>query len=403
MLDIVAEKTGYPEEMLELGMELEADLGIDSIKRVEILSAMQERVPGLPEVETSAMAQLVTLQQIVDYITELGGDALVQSSAPRSAAPAPAAATPAATPVLDLVPVMLEVVAEKTGYPEEMLELSMELEADLGIDSIKRVEILSAMQEKVPGLPEVETSAMAQLVTLQQIVDSMASAAGSATQAQPAQPVAQAPAAPATPSGPSADDLVGVMLEVVAEKTGYPAEMLDLGMELEADLGIDSIKRVEILSAMQERVPGLPEVETSVMAQLVTLQQIVDHMANAAGAAPAASSTPAASRTSAPSVKEDTFTVDGEEQFEVGLGEVSDVHHEIARYATRLVEAPASGFPMPGLEGARNVEIISDGTSLAQALAGKFMERGIQSFVVRAAEDLTGEADIVVDLGGMTP
>ena len=41
-------------------------------------------------------------------------------------------------------------VAEKTGYPTEMLELDMELEADLGIDSIKRVEILSAMQEKHP-------------------------------------------------------------------------------------------------------------------------------------------------------------------------------------------------------------------------------------------------------------
>ncbi|MFO0659219.1 MAG: phosphopantetheine-binding protein [Polyangiaceae bacterium] len=39
------------------------------------------------------------------------------------------------------------------------------------------------------------------------------------------------------------------MLTIVAEKTGYPAEMLGADMELEADLGIDSIKRVEILAA----------------------------------------------------------------------------------------------------------------------------------------------------------
>ena len=43
---------------------------------------------------------------------------------------------------------MLVVVSEKTGLPHvEMLELSMDMESDLGIDSIKRVEILGAMQD----------------------------------------------------------------------------------------------------------------------------------------------------------------------------------------------------------------------------------------------------------------
>ncbi len=66
LLDVVSEKTGYPTEMLELGMDLEADLGIDSIKRVEILGAMQEKYPDLPKVEASALAELRTLQQIID-------------------------------------------------------------------------------------------------------------------------------------------------------------------------------------------------------------------------------------------------------------------------------------------------------------------------------------------------
>ncbi len=47
-----------------------------------------------------------------------------------------------------------------------------------------------------------------------------------------------------------------MLLEVVAEKTGYPIEMLELGMSLDADLGIDSIKRVEIFSTMEERLPA---------------------------------------------------------------------------------------------------------------------------------------------------
>ena len=68
MLDVVTEKTGYPAEMLELDMSLDADLGIDSIKRVEILAAMHERVPELPEFDMGEMASLNTLGEIADYV-----------------------------------------------------------------------------------------------------------------------------------------------------------------------------------------------------------------------------------------------------------------------------------------------------------------------------------------------
>ena len=67
-------------------------------------------------------------------------------------------------------------------------------------------------------------------------------------------------------------------MEVVAVKTGYPADMLELEMELEADLGIDSIKRVEILSALKERVPGLPDLDANRMATLTTLGAVLAHL-----------------------------------------------------------------------------------------------------------------------------
>ncbi|MCC6647561.1 MAG: acyltransferase domain-containing protein, partial [Polyangiaceae bacterium] len=69
--------------------------------------------------------------------------ARVSVSAPVAApAPAPVAApapplatpTPVASPSVDLEGLMLAIVAEKTGYPREMLAPTMELEADLGID-----------------------------------------------------------------------------------------------------------------------------------------------------------------------------------------------------------------------------------------------------------------------------
>jgi phosphopantetheinyl transferase/malonyl CoA-acyl carrier protein transacylase len=48
-----------------------------------------------------------------------------------------------------------------------------------------------------------------------------------------------------------APDVCQVLLDRVSRRTGYPREMLDLGYDMEADLGIDSIKRVEILGELQ--------------------------------------------------------------------------------------------------------------------------------------------------------
>ncbi len=46
-------------------MSLDADLGIDSIKRVEILSALQTRLPDAPVVKPEDLGRLQTLRMIV--------------------------------------------------------------------------------------------------------------------------------------------------------------------------------------------------------------------------------------------------------------------------------------------------------------------------------------------------
>jgi len=56
------------------------------------------------------------------------------------------------------------------------------------------------------------------------------------------------------PSGSGALSFIENLRRVAAERTGYPPEMLDLDAGIEADLGIDSIKRVEILTALQKLV-----------------------------------------------------------------------------------------------------------------------------------------------------
>lgn len=184
LLEIVSEKTGYPVEMLELDMDLEADLGIDSIKRVEILGSLEERYPALPASDTEVLSQTRTLQEIIQYMDSTAGSTAPSTPVQSDISPAdepilsrgdggdhPPASAPAQTPAFqDLTQILMEVVAEKTGYPPDMLELDMDMEADLGIDSIKRVEILGAMEEHAPGLPSIEAETLAELRTLGQIV-----------------------------------------------------------------------------------------------------------------------------------------------------------------------------------------------------------------------------------------
>ncbi|MFD2837400.1 acyltransferase domain-containing protein [Azotobacter vinelandii] len=65
---------------------------------------------------------------------------------------------------------------------------------------------------------------------------------------------ASAPAAKAAPADlASSEAFKADLLQAVAERTGYPEEMLDLDAHMEADLGIDSIKRIEVLSQLKDR------------------------------------------------------------------------------------------------------------------------------------------------------
>jgi phosphopantetheine binding protein len=91
------------------------------------------------------------------------------SPSPRVTVAAPERAGVTA-PVRDFQAIILATVAETTGYPADMIELDMELEAGLGIDSIKKVEIFSALQGKVPEFAGADAAQVSKLGTLREIL-----------------------------------------------------------------------------------------------------------------------------------------------------------------------------------------------------------------------------------------
>jgi acyl transferase domain-containing protein/NAD(P)-dependent dehydrogenase (short-subunit alcohol dehydrogenase family)/acyl carrier protein len=198
LLAVVAEKTGYPVESLGLELSLDADLGVDSIKRVEILSTLQERLPGAPVVKPEHLGTLHTLRDVADFLSGSNGaladdeDELIRtmpvtreqllllsrpddnlqvsgSRTTQSIAPIPAA--PVSSLTNEVSHILLQVVAEKTGYPLESLDLDLTLDSDLGVDSIKRVEILSTLQERLPGAPVVKPEHLGTLHSLRDVAE----------------------------------------------------------------------------------------------------------------------------------------------------------------------------------------------------------------------------------------
>lgn len=72
-----------------------------------------------------------------------------KTSVPEKAPVVEKAAVVSAASAKDILAIILEAISDKTGYPEDMIEPDMELEADLGVDSIKRVEIIADTVSKL--------------------------------------------------------------------------------------------------------------------------------------------------------------------------------------------------------------------------------------------------------------
>ena len=267
---------------------------------------------------------------------------------------------------------LLEIVGELTGYPMEMLGMDMDIEADLGIDSIKRVEILSALEERLPGLPTVSPDIMGTLKTLGQIVQHI-SFDTSADLGSLDNPVS-------TPTATSDDgnqNVNAVLLEIVGELTGYPMEMLGMDMDIEADLGIDSIKRVEILSVLEERLPGLPTVSPDIMGTLKTLGQIANHLnPEDRKSANRPKATPCSLKT------ESCISTDTAVHNPVQTRQKAAQAHDILRQTLKIKKTPFEIGSRITIAEDRNILIIGTPSDLTEALTAEFSRAGQNALVL---------------------
>ncbi len=72
VVGIVAGMTGYPPELLDLDLDLEADLGVDTVKQAEVFAAVRERF-GVERDDNLALREFPTLAHVIGWVREKTG------------------------------------------------------------------------------------------------------------------------------------------------------------------------------------------------------------------------------------------------------------------------------------------------------------------------------------------
>ncbi|HEV7902267.1 MAG TPA: SDR family oxidoreductase [Pyrinomonadaceae bacterium] len=167
-----------------------------------------------------------------------------------------------------------EIFAQVTRYPLEVLDPASSLEEDLGIDSVKLGEVFAVLRERY-NLPEKLDLPREKLKTIGGIAEALqiylraavtpAHAAGNGANGDSKQATGLAEPHAGNGNGNGngnghvdAATLQAGVLEIFAQVTRYPLEVLDLAASLEEDLGIDSVKLGEVFAVLREKY-GLPE------------------------------------------------------------------------------------------------------------------------------------------------
>jgi acyl transferase domain-containing protein/NAD(P)H-dependent flavin oxidoreductase YrpB (nitropropane dioxygenase family)/NAD(P)-dependent dehydrogenase (short-subunit alcohol dehydrogenase family) len=185
------------------------------------------------------------------------------------------------------------------------------------------------------------------------------------------------------------DQLTKLVQKVVSERTGYPPEMLGLDVDLEADLGIDSIKRVEVVGTLVRALALPPGVHLAMdsLTSSRTLNQLLDRLEEQV--APPDSpkrSEPAEARVGRARVEGD------QRPFEPAADEES-----IGRFTLRPILVPpptkAAGLARSGV-----VVITEDDQGVAVHLESSLVRAGYRAIRIGVAPGNGGPSPLAADL-----
>ncbi|MGW3424414.1 SDR family NAD(P)-dependent oxidoreductase [Streptomyces phaeochromogenes] len=201
-------------------------------------------------------------------------------------------------------------------------------------------------------------------------------------------------------------DVLAVVLEIISERTGYPVDMIEPDLDLEADLSIDSIKRAEIAGELAKRlgagggvdIAGLDDAELEDLAKARTAASVTGWLAaRLAGPAEQSGSTTPSTPPSGPSSSPSSTP-----PRTAGLPELVEITGEAPkRFQLRPVpleqqDSDGSGDPSAVLTGRRFVLLGDESEDMSREVRSRLAGHGADA-VILGPEHLLTEADGRVD------
>ena len=186
--------------------------------------------------------------------------------------------------------------------------------------------------------------------------------------------------APAPAERYDRDRLTDRLLGLVSQRTGYPKDMLGLDVDLEADLGIDSIKRIEILSEVTtdlgtDAQSMATELEMEKLTVIRTLRGIIDYLDVALSSSPEPDSSGAAAATS-------DIRLQGADEPASVWGEVLPVQRALVDLVDCPLESTSDSMLTQGV-----VLFTDDGRGIARLMADQLADLGQRTVVLGSSAD----------------
>ena len=265
---VMEKLSGYPIEMLDPELDIEADLGIDTVKMAETVGELNQ-IFNVEQDQNMNLGEYNTINKIANYYV---GQEIIEEKVDK------------ADKIPDIdndgkIQIIQKVMSELSGYPVEMLDPELDIEADLGIDTVKMAESVGELNE-IFGKKDNENMNLADYNTINKIAkyysdDNIVNDINE--KKEDLQVLVNDKNK--SPNKNINDKIIENIQIIISKLSGYPVEMLDPELDIEADLGIDTVKMAESVGEMN-RLFNAPEDLSMNIADYNTINKIAEYYRN---------------------------------------------------------------------------------------------------------------------------
>ncbi|MGC8728064.1 MAG: SDR family NAD(P)-dependent oxidoreductase [Elusimicrobiales bacterium] len=193
------------------------------------------------------------------------------------------------------------------------------------------------------------------------------------------------------------------IVNMIASKTGYPKDMLDLDLDMEADLGIDTVKQAELFGMIREHY-GIPRQENLSLKDYPTIRHCVKFVMDNKGVGSVGSAD--IKKTKSDDIKSDSATlvkeqtaVLVEEKFKVDvasiMNQIKNKHSRHIRYVPVLKEMPVKEEIIKKIDPSKPALIIGEDIELIKIFRNEFSKLGVSTIVITPTDTKLRDSYVV--------